>query len=146
MKAKATARDAAVDGLLAGIASGLVMGLFLTLSGILSGDSVAETLSRFGSNGQVDPLLGLVTHMATSSVYGTIYGIIASGIKRAPFWASGLAYGGGLFLLARFIVLPRSGSPLFAIPVFSFLMAHAIYGITLAWLVKRFDLQRGETR
>lgn len=125
--------DAAVSGLLSGILAGVVMAAFLAAVGFAGGDSVAGVLSHFGGGEGASPLSALLTHLAVSGVYGIVWGYtlrIVRSLLPAPAWLVGLAYGLLLFLVAQgiFLVGPTL---LTGIPPLQFLIAHAIYGLTL---------------
>jgi hypothetical protein len=128
-----TAGDAAVSGLLSGILAGIVMAAFLVAAGFMSGDTVATVLSRFGAGQGTTPLVGLLTHLAVSGVYGLLWGVLARlllGRVPAPGWMLGLGYGLLLFLIAQglFLVGP---TPLTGVPPLHFLLAHAVFGLVL---------------
>ena len=125
--------DAAVSGLLAGILAGVVMAGFLAAAGFVGGGTVADVLSHFSAGDGSSPISGLLTHLAVSGVYGIGWGYLLRIVRRlivAPAWLVGLAYGVLLFLLAQgvFLVGPTL---LTGIPPLQFLIAHAIYGLTL---------------
>ena len=125
--------DAAVSGLLAGILAGAVMAGFLAAAGFAGGASVADVLSHFGTGAGATPVTGLLTHLAVSGVYGIAWGYLFRIVRHliaAPAWLVGLAYGLLLFLLAQgiFLVGPTL---LTGVPPLQFVIAHAIYGLTL---------------
>jgi hypothetical protein len=134
--------DAAVDGLINGVFAGGVMAVFLAVAGLLGGESPLFVLGRFDSSGQGQPLMGAVMHLAAAGVYGTLFGVLWRLIPTrvragAAAMSIGAAYGMGLFLIAETVILPGSRSPLLAVPIWQFAMAHLIYGSTLGWLLNR---------
>jgi hypothetical protein len=140
--------DAAVDGLLSGVAAGLVMGLYLLLVRLLVGESVAAVLQRFDSTGASSPLSGLLLHLAVSAVYGALFAaaywllgqllpVLRSGRIGRFIWLPGLLYGLILWWLAHEFLLSATGSTLGEIPRFHFLIAHVLYGVSLALVLLR---------
>ena len=61
--------------------------------------------------------------------------LLAAGKVPLPPWLAGLLYGLALFLLAEAVVLPSAQSLLLVVPIWSFGLAHMIYGVTLGILV-----------
>jgi len=134
-----TMGDAAVDGLLAGLGAGIVLAIYLVVAGAIGGDSPAVVLSRFDPNATASPLTGALMHLAVASVYGMVFGIGYRFVRRSrlPGWLIGLAYGLALVALAEGVILPGANSPLRAIPVWSFGLAHLFYGATLGYMIER---------
>ena len=86
-KQQVSAGDAAVSGLFSGLLAGIVMGLYLVFAGVLAGRGVAGILAYFGLGKAVTPLAGLMLHLATSGIYGLIFGMVrhqAGWDRRAP--------------------------------------------------------------
>jgi hypothetical protein len=139
---KVTAGDAAVNGLFSGMLAGAAMAAYLVVALSISGESPADVLSRFGSaNGATSPLVGAVSHLAMSAIYGIAFALIWRWIARRSnrkglALAGGLIYAGCLFAIAESILLPATGSPLLDIPL-HFGIGHAIYGATLGLLARR---------
>lgn len=132
-----TVGDRAVDGLLAGLTGGTAMAVYLILAGLLGGTGAEEVLSRFGPQ-TVNPVQGVLTHLAVSGIYGALFGMAAGvGRGRLPGWAGGLVYGVLLFLLAHYVLLPSSVTPLAKTPVIHFFVAHVVYGLVLGVVVPR---------
>ncbi|MCC7161856.1 MAG: hypothetical protein IT331_05160 [Anaerolineae bacterium] len=137
--------DAAVEGLMYGIVAGLVMTLFVVAFEWLAGVMPLEVLSYFGVDAAAPPWVGLFTHVAVSGIYGVVFGMLALGVARAlgermnPGVRLGLGvlYGLLIFLIAEWIILPRTASPLAEMSVWALALAHALYGAVLAWLVGR---------
>lgn len=125
--------DTAVSGLLAGIMAGVVMAAFISAAGFVGGSSVADVLARFGAGEGTAPVVGLLTHLAVSGVYGIAWAYLLRIVRTflpAPAWLVGVAYGLLLFLVAQgiFLVGPTL---LVDIPSLQFLVAHGLYGLTL---------------
>lgn len=139
---KMTAGDSAVNGLLSGILAGAAMTAYLIVALGVSGESPADVLNRFGSaEGATSPLIGAVSHLAMSAIYGALFSLIWRWIarrshRRGLALLGGLMYAGFIFAIAELILLPAVGSPLLDIPL-HFGIGHAIYGVTLGLLVKR---------
>jgi hypothetical protein len=138
-----TIGDVAVDGLLAGMAAGLVMAVWLLLAGWIGGEGPAVTLGRFDPGGGSSPLAGALMHLAVAGIYGVVFAIIARvlagrriDVKRF-LWLLGAAYGLGLWLVARLVVLPGLSPALTEVPTISFVLAHGLYGLTLGYLLSR---------
>ena len=136
--------DAAVDGLFGGIAAGLLMAIYLGAYAMISGEGLAVMFGRFAVGDGAAPLQGLVLHLAVSSVYGVIYGIITKSIVPAGrisrFAAlTGLLYGLLLFAVAVVVLLPMTNSALLEIPLLHFAIAHALYGLVLGTLAGRSE-------
>ena len=136
---QSTIGDAAVDGLLGGLGGGFVMAIYLVAAGLAGGELPATVLSRFDPSAAAAPLTGALMHLAVAGVYGMVFGIGFRWIRirSRSVWLLGLAYGAALFMLAEAIILPGTRSSLLAVPVWSFGLAHVIYGVTLGGLVGR---------
>jgi hypothetical protein len=134
-----TTGDAAVDGLLAGGLAGVVMAVYLTVAGLTWGDGVAATLGHFDPGGTASPVVGVISHLAVSGVYGALFGIGWRVVARlwqrllAYAWVGGLAFGLALWGLAAVFLLPGAASALRAISPLHFAIAHLVYGLTLGF-------------
>ncbi len=113
------------------------MAMYLLVISLIAGDGFA-VLACFDPNG-VSPVTGSLLHLSVSAVYGATFGVVWKFLRRLnlPGWLSGLGFGIALFLLAEFVLLPSSQSPLVQIPLLQFGIAHVIYGLILGWLVGR---------
>ncbi len=130
--------DAAVDGLLAGLGAGLAMAVYLIVAGVLGGESPGLVLSRFAVGEIVSPLVGAISHLATSAIYGAVFGILVHVLpRRLPGWLSGLLYGVMLFMIAQFLILPGTDSPLREFSGAHFAVAHLVFGLGLGLLTHR---------
>lgn len=159
-----TIGDAAVDGLFSGVLAGVLMAAYLVVVGLVVGEGPGTVLGRFAGGEVTTPLVGALSHLAVSAVYGALFGagwhLIA---RRWPFtstlrqvqnttglsasdrlragslltWMGGLAYGVVLLVLAEVVILPRTASPLQEIPLVHWAVAHGIYGLTLGVLIHR---------
>lgn len=124
--------DSAVDGLLAGLVSGLLMMVYLILAGLALGDTPVEVIGFFSPSGNGDPLPGIIAHLAVSSIYGAVFGLLLRlvGTRLHPS-VFGLLYGFLLFLVANYAIIPETGSSLSAFAPYNFAMAHLLYGLVL---------------
>ena len=138
-----SAGDAAVDGLLAGASAGLVMAVVLMVAGLGAGEGPATTLGRFDPAGSALWLIGALSHLAMSAVYGVFFGMIYrlvgsgrhAGLKSGV--VLGLAYGFILLLMAQGLAATPAGIPLREFPALHFAIAHLVYGVVLGWLIGR---------
>jgi uncharacterized membrane protein YagU involved in acid resistance len=132
LKDKASLGELAVEGLFAGIAAGAVMLAYLLVFGMLSGEAVTVMMGRFSIQVPPNPLQGALLHLAVSAIYGLLFGIVWRFLgRRFSAWGTALLYGLVIYLLARFVLLPESGSPLLDIPPLHFALAHLVYGLVL---------------
>ena len=135
--------DTAVDGLLAGIGAGLVMALFLLLIGLLNGDLATAVFGRFDPGQNQQWLTGLVIHLAVSSIYGIVFGLLYLVLIRIrPSWARlswllGLAYGLLLYGVVQTALATGIDSGLVQFTAVILLLAHAIYGLVLGIILGR---------
>lgn len=141
-KSRVNSGDAAVTGLFSGIAGGLVMILFLMAAGLAAGSAPAVVVGYFDPTRDGNPLPGILAHLAISSVYGVVYGIVWRGLsqtgwKQPPGWMAGMVFGLGLYAIARLAFLTDSSISLFFIPAWQLLTAHLGYGLGLGWVFAR---------
>lgn len=135
--------EAVIDGLFSGLAGGIAMLLFLIVVGALSGQSLLGVINRFSPDGQqLTPLTSVLLHLGVSAIYGVVYGVLINSLpaslrQRLPGWSLGLAYGLVLYLLARFFLLPGTGSLLLQLPAWQFIGAHIVYGTIAGMLFAR---------
>jgi hypothetical protein len=135
--------ETAVDGLLAGIGAGLVMALFLLLVGLLNGDSAAVVLGRFDPGQNHLWLTGFIIHLAVSSIYGILFGLLYLLLVRIrpPLvqfsWLLGLAYGLLLYAIAQTALSTGADSGLLQFTAVHLLIAHAVYGVVLGFQIGR---------
>lgn len=133
----------AVDGLIYGLVSGVAMVLGLAAMALFSEGGPGTLLARFNADGLTSPVLGLMSHLAVSAIYGLLYGVLVWPILRritpvpASAWIGGLLYAGFLFLLAQIAILPGTNSPLGQIPSWEWAVGHVIYGLVLGGLFAR---------
>lgn len=147
IQTKDTLGDTAVDGLLSGAVAGGLMAIVLIIIGLIGDLSIAETMGRFSPPGSDSPLTGTLAHLAVSAIYGLIFALAVSFLRR--FWSDagrlcwllGIIYGFILWLGAEFIVIPATGTPLADFPTLHFGLVHLVYGLTLGLLVGRFTNQ-----
>jgi len=135
--------DTAVDGLVAGILAGMSMAFYLVLTGLLTGLAPAVMLGRFDPGMSGGWLTGLLAHLAVSSIYGAIFALLLAAMvwirpSLVRFsWLMGLVYGLVLSAMARGVLLPMAGSPMLQISTVHLLIAHAVYGLVLGFIVGR---------
>ncbi|MBI3243239.1 MAG: hypothetical protein HYZ49_13195 [Chloroflexi bacterium] len=132
-----TMGDAAVDGLLAGGMAGVLMAVYLAVAGLTWGDGIGVTLGHFDPGATASPVVGVISHLAVSGVYGALFGVGWRLVARlwqrlsAYAWLGGLAFGLALWGLAGVVLLPGAASALRAVPPLHFVIAHIVYGLTL---------------
>ncbi len=138
--------DAAVEGLLNGIFAGVVMLAVVVAFEFAVGVSPMVTLGYFDAgpdfNGTAgSPLIGALTHLAVSGIYGLVFGMVGMVVLGARLnlglWLLlGVLYGLLLFGVAQWVILPRANTPLDLVPAWLFAAVHVLYGVVLAWLLK----------
>ena len=137
--------DAAVEGLLNGVLAGITMSAYLVVLEALVGISPLAVLGYFDSSHAASPLIGGLTHIAVSGIYGVIFGMAGMVLQRAlggrmnlGIWlVTGIMYGALIFAIAQWVLLPPTNSPLRGLPLWVLATAHLLYGLVLAWLVER---------
>ncbi len=135
--------DVVLDGLFSGLLAGFVMAGTLLLSGSMRGEAITAILSSFSLDPSASPLSGALLHLSMSGIYGMLFGLgwryLYQHVNLSPsiWWAVflGTTYGILLQLLAWFILLPGSGSPLGEQPFLQLSLAHLLYGLTLGLLM-----------
>jgi hypothetical protein len=128
--------DAAVDGLWPGIVGGLLMLAYLLISGLLSGRQPSDVFAYFVIDDTMLAASGVGLHLATSAVYGALFGLLNSLFDRfrpawLPLWGVGIAYGLLLMLGAWLIVIPSDMSSLNTVPPIHLLISHLLFGFGL---------------
>src|SRR5512143_1113048 len=68
--------QAAVDGLFAGLLAGLVMAAFLAVTSLVRSETLSALFSRFSPAQAASPFTGFLLHLAVSSVYGILFGLV----------------------------------------------------------------------
>jgi hypothetical protein len=136
--------DLAVDGFIAGILSGMAMGVVLFLGEWILGGMAGEFLNLFSPFANYPLVSGGLVHLAVSSIYGLVFGLVVFLVYkilrgRLPLAVLGLVYGLVLFFLAQTAFVTGIGSALQAIPGWLFLLAHLMYGGLLGFLMGRKD-------
>lgn len=137
--------DAAVEGLLNGILAGLVMAGGVLLLEMVRSVPPLNVLGYFDATDTASPWLGLFTHAAVSGMYGVVFGILAIGLPKRfgarmsfVIWlVAGALYGLLIFGIAEWVILPRANSPLGDVLLWTFALAHLVYGVVLAALCAR---------
>lgn len=135
LKTKHSVGDAAVSGLFNGLLGGLAMALVFILFSLLAGQGLAY-LGHFSSESLVPPLQGLLMHLAVSSIYGMLFGLIRNWIRlnwlnRLPGWLVGLGYALALWGFAVTLLLPAAKSLMLDLPWVVFFAGHVAYGLVL---------------
>ena len=134
LRIQASLSETAVEGLFAGLVAGIAMLLYLLAAGLLSADAASTTLGRFSIQAPPNPLQGALLHLAVSAIYGLIFGIVWSLLgRRASSWVVAALFALVIYLLARFVLLPGSGSGLLHLAPIHFALAHLVYGLTLGF-------------
>lgn len=134
---KLSLTDSLINGLIGGILAGLGMLVWLLAAGLLGGDSPQQILERFLVPGQPPNMFsGVFIHLGVSAVYGAIFGLLlrvlpAAWQMSAGKLAAGLVYGMLLYLLAKGIILPGTGSPMVEFSSLALASAHLMYGALL---------------
>lgn len=140
--------DSIIMGILGGTISGIVMIGYLVAIGLVDGETPAMMFSRFDIRGGMNPLVGVLTHLSVSGVYGLLYTlgvqyILRRRVERPLVWFKGLLglfYGGLLLYLAWFVILPGTGAPLEQVKFAHLAIAHAIYGFVLGLATNRLEV------
>ena len=130
---KHSAGDAAVSGLFNGLLGGAAMALVIVVFSLLAGQGAAY-LGHFSSEVLVSPLQGLLMHLAVSSIYGLLYGLIRnwlSWLNRLPSWLVGLGYALALWGFAVTLLLPAAKSQMLNLPWVVLFAGHVAYGLAL---------------
>jgi hypothetical protein len=138
---KVTTTDAALDGLFSGVVAGLAMTSYLAVWGLVAGEGPGTVLSYFASDSGDRPLVGALTQLAVSGVYGILFGVGRQFARRfrysLPTTISGVAYSLALLILSRMMIASNTTSPLLQVPLIHFALAHVIYGLILARMIVR---------
>jgi hypothetical protein len=92
-------------------------------------------------NGLLPPLQGLLMHLAVSSIYGMLFGLIRNWIRpnwldRLPGWLVGLSFAMGLWIFAVTLLLPAAKSLMLDLPWVVFFTGHIAYGLVLGFTQK----------
>jgi hypothetical protein len=145
-----------VDGLLAGVGAGLLMAVYVTASGLLAGQPLTAVLAQFDPSPDPSPVTGVLAHLAVAGVYGVIFALGWTALRRlwpvGPGWLAGLVYGILLWGVALLLLrLPGGATPegwLVGVAPLHLAVAHVLYGLVLGWLLGRrpAGLARGEGR
>ena len=136
--------EVAVEGLFAGLLAGLAMAAWMAVSALIRSETLGDLFSRFNPTQTASPLMGLLLHLAASSVYGILFGLVwylastphHTDLSGRQAVVLGAGYGVLLFLLGWYLLLPASASPLRQLPFWQFGLAHLIYGAIMGWLIR----------
>lgn len=135
--------DAAVDGILAGVLGGIFMILFLLTAALIAGGPLTAVLGRFDIQAASRPIVGLLTHVAISAIYGLFFGVLFAALTRLwPAlqrwgWAAGLVFGLILYGIAQAVFNAGINSGLAQFSPLNLLLAHMIYGIFIGIVIQR---------
>ncbi len=135
--------DWAVDGLISGIGAGAVMLLYMLIYSLITGLSPVEAIGRFDPAGGNAWLSGLLAHLAVSGIYGLLFAVGWSLLRRfrspgsAILLLAGALYGLLLYGAASVVLLNALDSPLRQFPPVQLAIAHVLYGLLLAILLRR---------
>ena len=127
--------DSAVSGLFGGLQGGVAMAVVIVIFSLVAGKGL-DYLGYFSSGTPVQPILGLLGHLAVSSIYGMLYGLLRHWIGldrlvRVPGWLAGLIYALGLWVLAILVILPAAQSAFLTLSWVVFFTGHVAYGLVL---------------
>jgi hypothetical protein len=140
---KSNLGNLAVDGLIYGLVSGIAMFVSLAALVLFSGDSPGSSLELFSVEGFASSWQGLFGHLSVSVVYGALFGALVWPVKsyiasKEVFgWLAGLIYAVILLFVAQLAILPSISSPVEAIPVWQWVIAHGVYGLVLGGMFAR---------
>ncbi len=128
--------DAAISGLFGGLLGGLAMALVILLFSLAAGQGPAY-LGYFSTNTPFPPIQGLLMHLAVSSIYGMLYGLMLFWTRlerlKVPGWLAGLIYALLLWVFAVTVLLPAAQSLMLRLPWYVFFGGHVAYGLVLGW-------------
>ncbi|HUV28070.1 MAG TPA: hypothetical protein VMW34_11955 [Anaerolineales bacterium] len=79
---KTSLSNLAVDGLIFCLVSGAAMLLSLAAFALLSDESPGDLLELFSVAGLVSPVLGMLSHLAVSAIYGVLFGVLIWPVLR----------------------------------------------------------------
>jgi hypothetical protein len=122
------------------------MALYLVVAGLAYGDGILTTIGRFDPAIGQSPAVGALAHLATASIYGSLFGLGSKHLGRrlrGPLAraAVGAVYGLGLYAFATGVLLPAWGLFLQGVPAVHFAIAHLIFGAALGLLSGRAHVQ-----
>ena len=147
VRARSSIGDAAVDGLLNGAIAGVVMAIYLLVFGVAAGAGLAATLSALDLGQGTSPVRGALIHLAVAAIYGMVFSLIyrllghGRSIGRGGNVIIGLAYGLLLWLITQVAFVAGINVALSSLPTVHFAMAHALFGLTLGWLIGRTQVK-----
>jgi hypothetical protein len=127
--------DTAVSGLFSGLQGGVAMAAVIVLFSLSAGQGLAY-LGNFSAAAPVLPLVGLLMHLAVSSIYGMLYALVRRWTRldqqaRLPGWLTGLVYALGLWVFAVLLLLPATRALILDLPWVVFFTGHIAYGLVL---------------
>ena len=145
--ARSSLGDAAVDGLLNGVVAGVVMAIYVMIGGVLTGAGLVATLSAFDLGQGASPVRGALIHLAVAAIYGMVFGLTDRLIgRRRPIGRGGtmimgVTYSLGLWLITQIAFASGIHVALSSLPAVHLAAAHALFGLTLGWLIGRTQVK-----
>jgi hypothetical protein len=135
VKNQSSAGDSAASGLFSGLQGGLAMAAVIGFYSLLAGQGLGY-LGYLSSGAPVMPLVGLMMHLAVSSIYGMLYALVRRWTRLdhaawLPGWLAGSIYAVGLWIFAVTFLLPTAHSLILTLPWYVFFSGHVTYGLVL---------------
>jgi hypothetical protein len=135
LQQKSSTGDAVVSGLFSGLLGGAAMAVVIAGWSLLAGQGISY-FSNFSNSTPVPILQGLLMHLAMSTLYGMLYGLIHRQTRMERFrffpgWLAGLGYALVLWVFAVSVMLPASRSLILTLPWYVFFSGHLVYGLAL---------------
>jgi len=137
MLSDANLASVALAGLLGAVAMALVSAVFnaVRVPMVDMGRLIATKLLRYHSHGTK---LGLALHLLNGVILALVYALAVERFLPGAYWARGLTYGLGLWLLLMLVVLPLLGDGFLGrrtgwAMAPSALAVHLIYGLILGF-------------
>lgn len=138
-----TIGDGAVDGLFSGLAAGIWIGSFYLVLGLAQGKTFKDVLNVLVIGRTITPAAAVLVHLSISGIFGVLFGVVVhlyQQVRGAPrsvmgYAAAGLGYGLLLALVARFVLLPGSGSFMESLGWLPLIGLHELYGWSLGMLI-----------
>jgi len=138
-KLNLTIGDAAVSGMFGGLLGGLAMAAVIAVGSLAAGQGFAYLGNFAPGDSPISPMQGSFMHLAVSSIYGLLYGVLhhlmgmvgGQRLVRVPGWLTGLVYAITLWVFAVQVLLPSAQSLLLLIPRLVFFAGHVAYGLVL---------------
>jgi hypothetical protein len=135
---------AAKGGVIGGLVSGVVISVFLAVIDAARGNDVLGGLKFasypfFGDRvfepgfDHVTIVAGIVTHLAVSMFWGTLFGLLFFGLSKRMTLFAGAFWGLMVWVVMLYVVLPVLGFfPGGNNPIAMAIFTHVLFGVTLA--------------